>query len=328
MKNLKKIELHLHLEGAAPPGFIRALAARKTRDPGRIFDADGHYTYRDFNDFLKVYEAATALIETPQDYADLLRVVLENAAEEGAVYAELFVSPEFCGGGDLAAWRDYLAAMTEAAQAMRGQGIDSRAIVTPIRHLGPEQARKSAVCAAETGSGDRSGWVAGFGLAGAEDVGHATDFRWSFDCAREAGLGLTCHAGEWGGPDSIRQALALGVSRIGHGVRAIEDAALVNELAQRGIVLEVCPGSNIALGIYPDWSAHPIARLAEAGVAVTVSTDDPPFFHTSLTHEYQRLADAFGWSEPEFAEMNRNAAGAAFCDDATRATLLSVQDQA
>ncbi|MDO5706258.1 MAG: adenosine deaminase, partial [Paracoccus sp. (in: a-proteobacteria)] len=274
----------------------------------------GHYRYRDFNDFLRVYEAATALIQTPQDYARLLAVVLENCAENGSIYAELFVSPEFCGGADLSAWRDYLAAMEETAARMRAVGIDSRAIVTPIRHLGPERARKSALCAAETAGA----WVTGLGLAGAETVGKATDFAWSFDCAREAGLGLTCHAGEWGGPDSVRQALALGVSRIGHGVRAIEDPALVRDLADRGITLEVCPGSNIALGIYPDWPSHPIARLADAGVRVTVSTDDPPFFRTTLTHEYDRLASAFGWVETEFHQINQWAVDAAFCDAATR----------
>lgn len=318
MKDLKKIELHLHLEGAASPSFIRGLAAEKRIGLPAIFDADGHYKYQDFNDFLRVYEAATSVITTPADYARLLRTVLENCAEHGVIYAELFVSPEFCGGADLAAWRDYLAAMAEAADQMRGVGIDSRAIITPIRHFGPERGRKSAICAAETAGG----WVAGLGLAGAEDVGRATDFAWSFDCAREAGLGLTCHAGEWGGPSSIRDALDLGVSRIGHGVRAIEDPALVRDLADAGITLEVCPGSNIALGIWPDWPAHPIARLTDAGVRCTVSTDDPPFFHTTMTHEYDRLADAFGWGDTEFRQINRWAAEAAFCDAETRAKLM------
>ncbi|MDO5632949.1 MAG: adenosine deaminase [Paracoccus sp. (in: a-proteobacteria)] len=312
--SMKKIELHLHLEGAAPPAFIRGLAAEKRADLPAIFDQHGHYAYKDFHDFLRVYEAATALIQTPQDYARLLAVVLENCAENGVIYAELFVSPEFCGGADLPAWRDYLAAMEETADRMRAHGIDSRAIVTPIRHFGPERARKSAICAAETAGG----WVTGLGLGGAEAVGKATDFAWSFDCAREAGLGLTCHAGEWGGPDSIRQALALGVSRIGHGVRAIEDAALVRDLVEQGVTLEVCPGSNIALGLYPDWPAHPIARLADAGVRVTVSTDDPPFFHTTMVQEYDRLADAFGWGDAEFRQINQWAADAAFCDAATR----------
>lgn len=311
---MNKIELHLHLEGAAPPAFIRGLAAEKRLDLPAIFDANGGYHYNGFHDFLRVYEAATSVIQTPRDYARLVETVLEICAENGAVYVETFVSPEFCGGGDLTAWRDFLAAMTEAAASMWRHGIDSRAIVTPIRHFGPERARKSAICAAET-AGE---WLTGFGLAGAETFGKPQDFAWSFDCAREAGLGLTCHAGEFAGPQSIRDALLPGIRRIGHGVRAIEDPELVRDLADRGITLECCPGSNIALGLYPDWQAHPIARLADAGVRVTVSTDDPPFFATTLRQEYERLGDAFGWDETEFMQMNQWAIDAAFCDDDTR----------
>lgn len=230
------------------------------------------------------------------------------------VYAELFVSPEFCGGADLSAWRDHLAAMTEVADRARADGIDSRGIVTAIRHFGADRARKTARCAAETAGG----WITGFGMGGAEQVGRATDYAWSFDCAAEAGLGLTCHAGEWGGPDSVRQALDLGCTRIGHGVQAIDDPALVRDLVERGVTLEVCPGSNIALGVYPSWGAHPIARLADAGVRVTVSTDDPPFFHTTMRHEYDRLASTFGWGDTEFRQINQWAADAAFCDASTR----------
>lgn len=318
---MKKIELHLHLEGAAPPAFIRSLAARKRTDLSGIFDARGDYAYRDFNDFLRVYEAATSVIDGPEDYAALLRTVLEACAENGAIYVETFVSPEFCGGADLTAWREHLAALSETAAAMAREGVESRGIVTAIRHFGEGRARRSAICAAETGSADGTGWLTGFGLAGAETYGNPKDYAWSFDCAREAGLGLTCHAGEWGGPQSIRDALTLGVSRIGHGVRAIEDPALVRDLAEAGTVLEVCPGSNVALGIYPSIAAHPAAPLIDAGCKVTVSTDDPPFFHTTLDQEYQALADAFGWSEAEFRQLNLWAAEAAFCDTATRARL-------
>lgn len=314
---MKKIELHLHLEGAAPPAFIRALAGEKHRNLDAIFDARGNYAYRDFHDFLRVYEAATSVLTSPRDYARLLAEVLEQCAEQGAIYVELFVSPEFCGGGDLVAWRDYLAAMQEVAGQAEAQGIASRAILTAIRHFGPERARKTALCAAETAGG----WVTGLGIGGAEDAGNLTDFAWSFDCAREAGLGLTAHAGEWGGPQSVRDALSLGVTRIGHGIRAIEDAQLLRDLAERAVTLEVCPGSNVALGAVPSWAAHPIARLADAGVRVTVSTDDPPFFHTTLTHEYQRLAETFGWSETEFQQMNLWAVDAAFCDETTKTRL-------
>lgn len=315
---MKKIELHLHLEGAAPPDFIRSLASEKGADLDGVFDGQGNYAYDSFEGFLRCYEAATSVLRTPQDYARLVAEVLERSAEQGVIYTELFVSPEFCGRADLSAWRDYLAAMTEAADSARAQGIDSRAILTAIRHFGPDVARKTATCAAETAGA----WVTGFGMGGAEAVGRATDYAWSFDCAKEAGLGLTCHAGEWGGPESVRDALTMGCSRIGHGVRVVEDPALIRDLAESGVTLEVCPGSNVALGVYPSWQAHPIARLADAGVRVTVSTDDPPFFHTTMRYEYDRLADAFGWGDTEFTQINRWAAEAAFCDQATRDRLL------
>ncbi len=317
MKTLPKIELHLHLEGAAPPAFIRGLSAEKGVDLSRIFDARGAYRFADFWEFLRIYEAATSVLQTPEDYRRLTSAVLEILAENGVVYAETFLSPDFCGGRDLVAWREYLHAIREAADQAEKQGVTLRGIVTAIRHFGPQKGRETALCAAET-AGD---FITGFGLAGDEKIGLPTDFAWSFDCAREAGLGLTCHAGEWGGPESVREALKLGPSRLGHGVRAIEDLALVDHLAERGTVLEVCPGSNIALGLYRDWRAHPIAELDRRGVKITVSTDDPPFFHTTMTREYEGLAEALDWDEGQFARINRTALDAAFCDADTRSRI-------
>ncbi len=325
MKSLPKIELHLHLEGAAPPEFVRRVAAEKKVDLSRIFDDRGAYAYDGFVDFLRVYEAATSVLTTPEDYGRLTRTVLTELAEQGVIYAETFVSPDFCGGGDLGAWREYLHAMQEAsAQAEAQDGIILKGIVTPIRQFGPERAKAPAVCAAET-VGD---WVVGLGMGGDENNGQPRDFRWAFDCAREAGLRLTNHAGEFRGPESVRESIEdLGVERIGHGVRAIEDPALVDYLAAAGIVLEVCPGSNVALGVYPDWASHPIARLRDAGVKVTISTDDPPFFHTTMSNEYERLAETFGWEVEDFAALNRVAAEAAFCDSDTRKALLTRLDK-
>ncbi|TCP60256.1 adenosine deaminase [Rhodovulum bhavnagarense] len=317
---LPKVELHHHLEGAAPPALIRDMARMRGADIGGIFGPDGGYAYRDFTGFLAVYEVATSVLKGPEDYARLTGAVLENTAAQGVVYLETFISPDFCGGRDLGAWREYLHAIAEAARvAERAHGIVTRGIVTCIRHFGPAMARDAALCAAET-AGD---FIVGFGMAGDERRGVVADFAYAFDMAREAGLGLTAHAGEWEGPTSVRAVLDdLRVDRIGHGVRAAEDPALVERLAQTGVVLEICPGSNIALGVYPRWSDHPIARLRAAGVKVTVSTDDPPFFHTTMTQEYDRLAQTFGWGEDDFAALNRVAAEAAFCDTATRAALL------
>ncbi|WP_164659837.1 adenosine deaminase [Tropicibacter sp. Alg240-R139] len=315
--DLPKIELHLHHEGAAPPAFIRQLAHEKKLDLSGIFKPDGSYDFRDFEHFLSVYEAASEVLIGPEEFRRLTLAILEESAANGVVYSETFLSPDFCGGGDVAAWRDYLAAIQDAADEAEAKlGITLRGIVTCVRHFGPDKAKASAICAAET-AGD---WIVGFGMGGNEGVGRQVDFAWSFDCAREAGLRLTTHAGEFGGPDSVRDAVRdLQVERVGHGVRAIEDADLVHELQDRGIVLEVCPGSNVVLGLYPDFAAHPIARLRDAGVKVTVSTDDPPFFHTTMRREYEMLAQAFDWSEQDFADLNATALDAAFCDEDTRA---------
>jgi adenosine deaminase len=321
-----KVELHLHLEGAAPPAFIRGLAHEKHMDISGIFDEAGNYAYRDFWHFLKVYEAATATLRTPEDYYRLTLAVLEESAASGVIYTETFLSPDFCGGRDLSAWREYLHAIQEAAElAERRDGILLRGIVTPIRHFGPEKARETALCAAETAGT----WLVGFGLAGDEKAGAPKDFLWSFDAAREAGLRLTCHAGEWGGPQSVRDAIRdLSVERIGHGVRAIEDLALVDEIAEQGIVLECCPGSNIALGIYKSWRQHPIGQLYDRGVKVTVSTDDPPFFSTTMNNEYDRLAEAFDWDDGVFAKIARTSIDAAFCDADTKANIVRRLEEA
>ncbi|KUJ85516.1 adenosine deaminase [Ruegeria marisrubri] len=314
---LPKIELHLHHEGAAPPAFIRQLAHEKRVDLSGIFKPDGSYDFRGFAHFLEVYEAACEVLKSPEDFRRLTLAILEESAANGVVYSETFLSPDFCGGGDLHAWRDYLNAIQDAAdEAERKLGITLRGVVTCVRHFGPEQAKASARCAAET-AGD---WITGFGMGGNEGVGRQGDFAWAFDCAREAGLRLTTHAGEFGGPDSVREAVReLGVERIGHGVRAIEDPDLVHELADRGVTLEVCPGSNVVLGLYDDFASHPIAKLRDAGVKVSVSTDDPPFFHTTMRREYEMLHKAFGWQAEDFAAINETALSAAFCDEETRA---------
>ncbi|MEP5151406.1 adenosine deaminase [Planktotalea sp.] len=318
--DLPKIELHTHYEGAAPPAFIRGLAQEKNVDISKVFNADGSYAFKDFVHFLSVYEAATTVLKSPEDFKRLGLAILEEAASNGVIYMESFISPDFCGGGDVDAWRDYLAAMEEAAtEAERDFGITSRGIVTCIRHFGPEQAKTAALCAAETAGG----FITGFGMGGDENQGNQRDFAYSYDMAREAGLKLTTHAGEWRGPQEVRDAVNdLRVERIGHGVRAAEDAALVDELAEKGVVLEVCPGSNVVLGVYPDWKSHPIDVLRRAGVKVTVSTDDPPFFHTNMRNEYLNLANTFGWDAEVFTEIAKASANAAFCDEDTRTQIL------
>lgn len=318
---LPKVELHLHLEGAAPPDFIRTLAAEQGADLSGLFDARGGYAWSDFAGFLRAYEAACAVLRSPDDYRRLIAAVLGASRDQGVIYTEIFVAPDLCGGGDAGAWPDYLAALDAGAASV--QEVETRLIATAIRHFGAER----AAAAARTVAANPHPRLTGFGLAGEERFGHPTDYAPAFAIAGESGLGLTVHAGEIAGADSVRAALDhLPVSRIGHGVRAIEDPDLVARLAGEGVALEVCPGSNLALGLYADWPSHPVDRLRAAGVPISLSTDDPPWFHTTLAAEYAALAGAFGWTAADFAAINRAAADAAFCDDATRARLIERLD--
>ena len=320
IRKLPKVELHLHHEGAAPPSFIRQLAFEKKIDLSNIFNPKGDYNFSNFNEFLATYEAACQVLKEPEDFHRLTLAVLEKSAENGVIYTEVFISPDFCGGGDLTAWKEYLAAIEEAAKiARRDLGIDMRGVVTCIRHNGPAVAKKAAMCAAET----TSNFVIGFGMGGDELVGSQADFKYSFNVAEEAGLGLTTHAGEWGGAESVRQAIHdLCVSRLGHGVQIINDTNLVIEAIEKKITLEVCPGSNVSLGIFENLSKHPVNSLLKSGLSVTVSTDDPPFFNTNMTSEYQNLKDVFDWDEDVFRLINHNAIGAAFCSEEQKKILI------
>jgi adenosine deaminase len=314
-----KLELHLHIEGAAPPAFIRGLAREKKLDISEIFDADGNYSYRDFDHFLRVYEAACTALQSAEDFRQLTLAVLTESAKHGVIYTEAFLSPDFCGGADLIAWRDYLAAMQDAAdEAEKTMGITMKGIVTCVRHFGPDQAKKVARCAAET-AGD---FIVGYGMGGAENMNRPKDYAYSFEMAKEAGLRLTCHAGEWGGAEMVKDTIRdLHVERLGHGFQCIDDAAVLAEVIEKDVVLEVCPGSNVFLEAVPSWEAHPIDKLRNAGAKVTVSTDDPPFFLTDMTQEYENLNRVFGWEDADFAQAQDTALAAAFCDDATREKL-------
>ncbi len=321
-RDLPKVELHLHLEGAAPPAFVRGLAAEKGIDLAGVFDERGNYAFEDFAGFLRCYEAACAPLRSPEDHARLIAAVAGELAANGVVYAEIFVAPQLSCDADVTAWREYSEAMREAAvRAEAAGGPVLRAIPTCVRHFGPEDARRAALCAAEAAD---AAWTTGFGMGGDERSGRQQDFVWAYDCAREAGLGLTTHAGEWRGPEEVRDALELGVSRIGHGIRAAEDPALMEALAERGTVLELCPRSNVVLGAVRALERHPIEALRAAGVAVTVSTDDPPFFGATMTREWEDLERAFGWGPADLAALNRTAIGAAFCDEATRARIAKL----
>ena len=227
----------------------------------------------------------------------------------------MFCSPERPAALGIAygAWLEALGDAIDRAR--RDFRIEGRIIIVCIRHLGPER----ALAMAQAMVGEPHRYVVGFGMGGDEAKFAPVDFAPAYRLAHEHGFGCTVHAGEVLGPESVRAAIRdLPVTRIGHGVRSAEDPALVAEIARRGIVLEVCPGSNVALGLYPDRAAHPLHRLIDAGVRVTLNSDDPPFFHTTLGTEYE-LA---GLDEAALKRIARTAIESSFADAATRQRLL------
>lgn len=322
MTGVRKAELHCHIEGAASPALVRAQAQKYGADVSGFISGD-RYVWSDFTEFLTAYDGAAALFRTQQDYALLAQTYLEGIAAENAIYAEIFVSPDHASAAGLTpeSYFDGLAQGIDAAKA--STGIECRMIVVGIRHFGAEKVEAAARLAASR----PHPLITGFGMAGEERFGRVAEFARAFDIARDAGLGITIHAGELAGPDSVRDALDhVRPSRIGHGVRAIEDEALVRRIAEEGVVLELCPGSNLALGLYPDMARHPFDRMRRAGVKVTLSSDDPPHFGSSIGREYQMAADAWGYDAAQLTAITRTSLEAAFVDAPTRAFLLGQLD--
>jgi len=317
---IPKVELHCHVEGAAPPALVAAKAAERGIDVTGLFDAAGGYAWSDFTSFLAAYDRVAAVFRTAEDFADLAAAYLAASAAEGVIYTEVFVSPDHARRQGIA-YGDYLGGIAEGIRrAEREHGIVGRIIPLIERHFGPE----AAVAAARTAVEHLLPEVVGFGMAGDERMGMPADFAPAFAIAAEAGLPLTCHAGEVCGAEMVRATLdAIPVRRIGHGVRAIEDPDLVRRLATEGVVLECCPGSNVALGVFPDFASHPFPALRAAGVTVTLSSDDPPFFHTSMAREYALAAEHFGCTDADLLAISSAALEAAFCDEATKARLRS-----
>ncbi|WP_417671047.1 adenosine deaminase [Roseibium sp.] len=314
-----KAELHCHIEGAASPSLVLRQAEKYQVDVSSIINGNGKYVWSDFTSFLQAYDLASSVFKTPADYALLSESYFRMLAAEGAIYGEVFISPDHAQAAGLS-YRSYVEGLAAGIeQAKEGTGIEGRMIAIGVRHFGAasvERVAKEVV-------GNPHPLVTGFGLAGDEREGHPANFAKAFRIAGEAGLGLTAHAGEFGGPDSIVAALEfLRVKRIGHGVRAIEDKDLVRRLVDERIVLEVCPGSNTSLGVYSILRFHPVNLLRRAGVRITLNSDDPPFFHTTLGKEYSSVAETFGWSTADQVEVTRTAIEAAFCDDGTKQRLL------
>ncbi|WP_377297752.1 adenosine deaminase [Rhizobium sp. SGZ-381] len=322
--HLLKAEIHCHIEGAAPPALALRQAEKYGVDPQGFMDGDS-YAWTDFAAFIQAYDKVAALFRTQKDYALLTESYLTELAGIDTIYSEIIVSPDH--GDRIGLGADaYLAGITDGIWAAKEKtGIEARIIVTGERHFGPDR----VIAAADYAARSRNPLVTGFNMAGEERMGRVADYARAFDIARDAGLGLTIHAGEVCGAFSVADALDLvKPARIGHGVRAIEDEALIVRLAETGVVLEVCPGSNVALSVYPDFENHPLRRLFDAGVRVCINSDDPPFFRTSLKREYEIASGVMGFSEPEINKMTRTALECAFVDEETRAKLLMRFDAA
>jgi len=322
---IPKAELHVHLEGTAPPSLVRRLAERNGLTiPDGVFADPDTYRWRDFLDFLDTYDLAASVIRTPEDYRDVTYEYLASCAAEGAVYVELIASPDHAGSVGLSDEEHFGGIAAGIDDARRDHGIEARILATAIRNHGVESAEALAGRLAE----DRHPYVVGFQLAGDEAGYPPEPFARAYEIAAGSGLGCSAHAGEHAGAESVRGALTLPVTRLAHGVRAIEDPALVAEIAERGIVLEVCPTSNVATGVFPDYEDHPFGALREAGVRITLNSDDPPYFGCSIGSEYAVARERFGVDEGELIEITRTALEGAFAEDAVKRDLLARTDRA
>jgi len=313
-------ELHVHLEGTAPPELIRRIAARNGLSvPEGVFAAPDRFAWVDFLDFLRTYDRAASVIRTAQDYRDVTYEYLTACAREGAVYVELIASPDHAASVGLSDDEHFAGIAQGIDDARADTGIEARILVAAIRNFGVEAAEGIARRLAE----DRHPYVVGFNLAGDEAGYPPAQFARAYEIAHAAGLGCTVHAGEHAGAGSVRAALELPVTRISHGVRATEDPALVHTLAERGVVLEACPTSNVATGVYTGYETHPLRQLYEAGVKVTLGSDDPPYFGASIGGEYAVARDRLGFEEGDLRRITRTAIEASFADDALKRTLLN-----
>lgn len=318
---MPKAELHVHLEGSVRPATLLELG----KQHGVVYpftDAAGAlewFRFRDFPHFIDIYLGVMQSLLTSEDHERVVYEIGEDAARQNIRYMEITFSPASPLNPRSSALPDVvLRGIRAGARRVRQDfGVQMAFILDPVRTRTEEEVYWFARwCADNLGDG-----LIGFGLGGTEVDNPPQRYQRAFDWVRAAGARVSMHAGETVGPESVRAALAVGSERIGHGVRAVEDPELVRELADRGIVLEVSPTSNICLGVYPSYAEHPFRDLHEAGVTVTVNSDDPPMFNTTLTNEYVVLAEQFGFSRAELCDISLRAVDAAFLPDEQRRAL-------
>ncbi len=317
---MPKVELHVHLEGTFRPATLLSLA-RKNGVSLPADDVEGlrrWFRFRDFEHFVEIYVTCSRCLREPEDFHVLALDFLAEQAIQNVLYSEVHftISTHLCNGLDGEAVRQ---ALVEAAEdGERRHGIRMRLIPDIVRNMETERADATLEWAVD--GLDRG--VVALGMGGIE-VGYSNEpFREHFAEARRKGLHTVCHAGETGGPESIRSALEVcGAERIGHGVRAVDDPSLVEELAARQIPLEVCPSSNVALGVFGNLAEHSVDRLLQAGVTLSINSDDPPLFATNLTREYLHLHRTFGYDKQQLAQLALNGVRHAFLPEGERTKL-------
>jgi aminodeoxyfutalosine deaminase len=325
---LPKAELHVHLEGSIPPELALRLAHRHGRElPGMAAGAEGlrqHYRFADFSEFLRMYLAISACLVEAADFCEITVALARSLAAQRVVYAEVTFTAmtHVARGVDPAAMLDGLAEGRARARSEFGVEL---AWVFDIVRVQLDRAEPTLALALR---GQADG-VIGLGFAGPESAAYPIEpFAPIFARARAAGLHSLPHAGEMAGPQSIRDALNfLGAERIGHGVRAVDDPALLEHLVARQIPLEVCPTSNLGIGLYPSLQAHPLPRLLAAGVAVSLASDDPPMFATSLVDEYRRCASAYAWDAAQVRALAAASVEHSFLPEVRKQALRAEQRQ-
>lgn len=325
VQRLPKAELHVHLEGSMRPQLLLDLARRRgvTLPADDAAGLERWFRFRDFEHFLEIYLTCSRCLREPEDFERLLLDFARTQAEQNVVYSEVHftISTHVANGAD----GDEVAhALGEAlVVAERALGVVIRLVPDIVRNIAPEAADVTV----EWALAHRDRGVVALGMGGMEGSPVAP-FGEHFAAARAAGLRTTAHAGEQRGPESIRETLEVcRPERVGHGISAATDSGLLADLADRGIPLEVCPTSNVRLGYAASLEAHPFETIRRAGVEVSINSDDPPLFGTSLVAEYCAVARAFGYSHAELAALARGAFGQAFVSEDDRRDYLARFDR-
>ena len=321
ISQLPKIELHSHLEGTLKPELVNVIAKRNgIHVDQNLFDSHGEYAWTDFASFLSAYDAASSCLKNGNDYRDITYEYFKSCASENVIYAETFISPDHAAECGITYDEMISGCVQGIDDAERDFGIIGRIIVTCVRHLGPQQ----GVNVAKQMVDNPHPYIVGFGMGGDENAFTLEDYAPAFNIAAEAGYPCTVHAGELCGPESVWDAINfLPIRRIGHGVNSILDAKLLDELVKRNIHLEICPGSNLSLSIFADWDSHPLPSFISKGISVSLNSDDPPFFHTSVGLEYINSAKHMNISLEKLKNISLMAMDASFADADTKSRLMN-----